>query len=69
MAARLISYEQLKATKGIGLSKLQLWRLEKRNQFPRRVRTSPGRFAWIESEIDAYITQKIAERDAAMVAA
>lgn len=68
MAQRLISFEGLK-TKGICLSKIQLWRLEKRSAFPRRVRTSPGRYAWVEAEIDAYITAKIAERDAAMVAA
>ncbi|MCP1758205.1 helix-turn-helix transcriptional regulator [Bradyrhizobium elkanii] len=64
----LISYDRLK-TKGISLSKVQLWKLEKRSAFPRRVRTSPGRYAWVEAEIDAYISAKIAERDAAMVAA
>jgi prophage regulatory protein len=66
-ATRLISYESLKA-KGIFLSKVQLWRLEKNQKFPKRVSTSPGRHAWIESEIDQYIAQKIAERDAIEVA-
>nr|WP_276558895.1 AlpA family phage regulatory protein [Bradyrhizobium elkanii] len=56
-------------TKGINLSKVQLWKLEKRAKFPKRVRTSPGRYCWVETEIDEYITAKIAERDAAMVAA
>lgn len=61
---RLISYPVL-ADKGISLSKVQLWRLERDGKFPKRVCTSPGRHAWVEAEIDAYITQKIADRDAA----
>jgi prophage regulatory protein len=66
--ARLITHEGLKS-KGISLSKVQLWRLENDNKFPKHVRTSPGRHAWVESEIDAFIEEKIAERDAAMEAA
>ena len=60
--AKLITHEGLK-NKGIALGKLQLWRLERDNKFPKRVQTSPGRHAWVESEIDAYIEKKIAERD------
>lgn len=59
---RLITYESLKA-KGISLGKTQLWRLERRGQFPARVTVSPGRHAWVESEIDSYLSLKIAERD------
>jgi prophage regulatory protein len=63
---RLISYDSLKSSKGISLSKVQLWRLERAGKFPRRVSTSPGRHAWVEAEIDAYIAQKIADRDASV---
>jgi prophage regulatory protein len=62
-APRLVTYEHLKS-KGIGLSKHQIWRLEEAGKFPRRVSTSPRRHAWVESEIDRYIKQKIAARDA-----
>ncbi len=57
----LISYDDLKP-KGITYSKTQLWRLEKVAKFPKRVRLSPLRHAWVESEIDAWLEQKIAER-------
>ena len=63
MAVRLITYETLKS-KCIPYSKPHLWRLEKANKFPKRVPTGAGRYGYIESEIDSYIEQKIAERDA-----
>jgi prophage regulatory protein len=63
MPAQLIPYDRL-ATKSIPYSKPHLWRLEKAGKFPRRVPLGAGRFAYVEAEIDAYIEQKIAERDA-----
>jgi prophage regulatory protein len=63
MAQRLIPYESLKA-KCIGYSKPHLWRLEKANKFPKRVPIGAGRYGYIESEIDDFVAQKIAERDA-----
>ena len=63
MSVRLIPNEGLKA-KGVPYSKCHLWRLEKAGKFPRRVPIGSGRYAYVESEIDAYIDQKIAERDA-----
>jgi len=65
---RLIPYSAL-ADKCIYYSKPHLWRLEKAGKFPKRVPTGPGRYGYLECEIDAYITQKIAERDSAMEAA
>jgi prophage regulatory protein len=62
MAQRLISYEALKA-KGIPYSKPHLWRLEQAAKFPKRVNIGPGRYGYVEAEIDEYIAQKIAERD------
>jgi prophage regulatory protein len=63
MAQRLIPYEALKA-KCILYSKPHLWRLEKADKFPKRVPIGAGRYGYVEEEIDAYIAQKIAERDA-----
>ncbi len=63
MAARLIPYEAL-AEKCIAYSKPHLWRLEKAGKFPKRVPIGAGRYGYVEEEIDAYIVQKIAERDA-----
>jgi prophage regulatory protein len=64
VAKRLMRYEDL-PTKGIFYSKTQVWRLEKRGQFPRRVPIGPGRHGWVEDEIDQFIADRIAARDAA----
>jgi prophage regulatory protein len=62
----LIPYEGLRR-KGITASKPTIWRLEKAGKFPRRVRVSPGRHAWVESEIDEHVASLIAARDAGAV--
>ncbi|MDE2465947.1 MAG: AlpA family phage regulatory protein [Alphaproteobacteria bacterium] len=63
MAHVLVPYEALRS-RGITYSKVQLWRLERAGQFPKRVSIGAGRHAWVESELDAFIDRKIAERDA-----
>ena len=62
-APRLVTFEAL-AAKGIKVGKQRLWQLEQLNQFPKRISTSPGRYAWLEDEIDAYLAAKIAARKA-----
>jgi prophage regulatory protein len=62
-ARRLIPYEAL-AGKCIPYSKPHLWRLEKAGKFPKRVPIGAGRYGYVESEIDAHLEQKIAQRDA-----
>jgi prophage regulatory protein len=64
MPTRLIFTSDLRA-KGIPYSKPHLWRLEKAGKFPRRVPIGAGRYGYVETEIDAYIERKIAERDSA----
>lgn len=61
MSQTLISFEAL-ASKGIELSKQQLLRLERAGKFPQRVTISHARIAWIESEIEAWLTNRIASR-------
>jgi prophage regulatory protein len=60
---KLLAYDDLKPTKGIGYSKVQLWRLEKRDQFPKRVPLGAGRHGWAEHEIDEWIAGRIKARD------
>jgi predicted DNA-binding transcriptional regulator AlpA len=63
---KLLSYDDLKPTKGISYSRTQLWRLEKRAAFPRRVPLAgghSGRHGWVEHEIDEWIASRIALRD------
>jgi prophage regulatory protein len=61
---KLLDRDGLKA-KGIKYSKPQLWRLVKAKKFPAPIKIGEARSAWVESEIDAWIAAKIAERDAA----
>jgi prophage regulatory protein len=60
---RLLDRDDLNA-KGIRFSRAQLHRLVTAGDFPRPVKIGKNRNAWVESEIDAFIEAKIAERDA-----
>jgi prophage regulatory protein len=57
----LIPYESL-AAKGIVASKVTLWRWERANRFPKRVPISHQKIAWIDSEIDQWLADRIAAR-------
>ena len=60
---KLLAYDDLKSAKGIGYSKTQLWRLEKRDAFPKRVALGAGRHGWAEHEVDEWIAGRIKARD------
>jgi prophage regulatory protein len=61
---KLLSYQDLR-DRGIRYSRVHLWRLEAAGKFPKRVRLSPARHAWIEDEIDDHLEQLVAaQRDA-----
>lgn len=59
---RLLSPQDLES-KGIDFSRSQLNELISIGKFPRPVKIGLRRNAWVESEIDAWIQQLIAERD------
>jgi prophage regulatory protein len=63
---KILSYDDLKPQKGISYSKVQIWRLEKQNKFPKRVKLGPGH-GWLDSEVDDWIMARAAERDAGAV--
>ncbi len=58
---KILSYDDLKAS-GINYSKVHLWRLEKAQKFPKRVALSENRHGWVETEIDAWLSARIAAR-------
>jgi prophage regulatory protein len=60
---RLLTRKELRIEKGIPYGRAQLWRLEKRGAFPKHVKLSQTTVAWVEAEIDAWVLQKLAERD------
>jgi len=51
--------------KGIKFSRVHLHRLAVAGKFPRPIKVGSNTNGWVESEIDAYIKKRIAERDAA----
>jgi prophage regulatory protein len=48
--------------KTIGLSDPSIYRLEKAGRFPRRLQLGGNSVGWLQSEIQAWIEQKAAER-------
>jgi prophage regulatory protein len=65
---RLLGYDDLKPVKGVNFSKVHLWRLERAGKFPKRVRLGQSRYGWLDSEIDTWISQRVAERDSKQAA-
>jgi prophage regulatory protein len=61
---KLLAYADLKPIKGIPYSKVQLWRKEKRGEFPKRVPLGAARHAWVEDEIDSWIEARARARQA-----
>lgn len=64
---QLLSREDLVA-RGIRLNKVTLWRKIKDGTFPKPILIG-NRHAWPENEVDAYIENLLAKRDAATEAA
>lgn len=63
----MLDRKALKA-KGVPFSNPHLLELEAAGRFPRRLylgEKGKGRVAWVESEVDAWLLDRIAERDAA----
>jgi prophage regulatory protein len=58
----LIGPDRLRA-KGVPYCRARILQLEKLGLFPRRVRLSATRVAWVEHEIDRWIAARIAERN------
>lgn len=63
---RMLQFRDLADRKGIGYSRTHIDRLEAAGQFPKRVKLGEGRYAavaWVEDEVDAFLRERIAERD------
>jgi prophage regulatory protein len=59
---KLLSQNDLRS-KGINFSRSQLYQLISIGHFPRPVKMGLRLNAWVESEIDAWIEQRVTERD------
>lgn len=59
---RLLSKAEVRSK--VLYSPAHIARLEAAGLFPKRVRLSVGRVGWVEEEVDNWIRERIAERDA-----
>jgi len=62
---RLLSADDLRA-RGVRLSKSQLYNLMKKGSFPRPIKVGGRSVAWPEAEIEAWLQQRIDDRDEAV---
>ena len=63
---RLLRLPEVQKKTGLGHD--SVYRLARRGQFPRPIKIGLHASAWLESEVDAFIVGRIAERDAAAAA-
>ena len=61
MSMRLIKLTEVEAK--VGFRKSSIYQRIAEGTFPRPVKIGPNAVAWPESEIDAWISERIAERD------
>jgi prophage regulatory protein len=60
--ARMLRERQVKDLTGI--SRVTRWRLERRGEFPRKVRLTPRCVGWPESEVIAWLKERAEARNA-----
>lgn len=60
MAERVLRWPQV--ADRLGVSSVTVWRWERDGHFPRRVRLGANAAGWLESEIEAWIAARAAER-------
>jgi len=65
MTQKLVSKKELKSVFGVPYSFAHIARLEAAGQFPKRVRLGACRVAWVADEVEAWIEERVAIRDAA----
>jgi prophage regulatory protein len=57
-AVAILDEEKVQAV--TSLSRTTRWRMERRGEFPKRVRLSPGRVGWRQADIEAWIISRAA---------
>ena len=61
---RIVSKKELKTVCGIPYSPQHIARLEAAGRFPRRLRLGQNRVAWLLSEVETWLDERIASRGA-----
>lgn len=44
--------------KKLGITRLTMWRLERKGQFPLRIKLTGTKIGWLENELDAWIDKR-----------
>ena len=57
---RILTIKDVRAR--VPYSSVQIWRKERAGEFPGRVRLGANRVGWVESEVEAWLNSKLAER-------
>jgi prophage regulatory protein len=60
---KVLSYDELKSAKGIRFSSQWIRKLIKAGHFPAPIKLGEATTGFVESEIDAWIADRICERD------
>lgn len=63
MPERFLALPEVRRVCG-GLSKTELYRKMQRGEFPRPVTLGGRRVAWLQSEVERWMRERVAERDA-----
>jgi prophage regulatory protein len=65
MRQQLVTKKELKSVFGVPYTFQHIARLEAAGQFPKRVRLGACRVAWVAEEVQAWIDERVANRDTA----
>jgi prophage regulatory protein len=60
---QIVSKKELRTVCGIPYSPQHIARLEAAGQFPKRIRLGQNRVAWLLSEVEEWLNERIAKRD------
>lgn len=60
---RLVTKKELRSVCGIPYTPQHIARLEAAGRFPKRIQLGQNRVAWVLSEVDAWIAERINNRD------
>ena len=61
---QIVSKKELRTVCGIPYSPQHIARLEAAGQFPKRIRLGQNRVVWLLSEVEGWLDERIAKRDA-----
>lgn len=59
---QIVSKKELKSLCGIPYSPVHIGRLEAAGKFPKRIKLGQNRVAWLLTEVEAWIDERLAQR-------